>query len=521
MKKIIGIVVLLLVVILGGYFGTGLVTEHTIQKNLAALNQANGMSAELVDYRRGLFTSDALLTWRMQVPEKVTKKSDGGTVVTPPKSYTFEMPLVMYHGPVMFQNGRFRFGLGSATGRLSLPDAYMEDFSSLFTEKSTKPKLTISFFITYLNKTHVEANIPEFQLFTKQHHTEIDWMGMDSDLRFSPESTRLQGNFLLEGLRILGKQFRIVLNKLSTSYDVHKTENGLFLGEARLALPSLQVTSGGKTELELKQLELNSKSDVDNDALFFSSFHGRYKSLVSREKTYGPAEVNVSLKNLDADILADLNQRFNQLQQMDTATAETPQLLFSLLPDVPKLLERGAVFEVSTLKAALPDGELDGSMKLAFPKVEPGEAPLQALPKVEGEGHLRMPAGFLKAVLARSIKDKLMRARAQALAGDSAASEPQADNKPDVQVAKSDEAKVQDEEDLPKVRALAPASLDEQGAMAKIDQQSSQEAEEKLAELVRIGALQEKGADYVLELKLSSGRLLVNGHPFHSGMLSF
>ena len=57
--------------------------------------------------------------------------------------------------------------------------------------------------------------------------------------------------------------------------------------------------------------------------------------------------------------------------------------------------------------------------------------------------------------------------------------------------------------------------------IAELDQQAVHHADQKLADLIRVGALQAKGADYVLELKLASGRLLVNGHPFHSGMLSF
>lgn len=499
MKRIIITVLLLIVVVLGAYFSTGLLTERTLKKNLTTLNQANGLSVDLVGYHRGLFKSTADLTWRMQLPEKVTKQADGSSTVTPARNYTFDMPLVVYHGPVMVEHGRVRFGLGAANGELSLPDAYMEEFQDTFSDKSTKPKLFIGLFVTYLNKTHLEAKLPAFQLVTKKDDAQFEWLGMNSDLRFSPQSTRLQGHFNLDGLRLMSKRFRLILNKVTSAYNVHKAENGLFLGDANLALPILQVTDKNQTEFELKQLELNSGSAID-DGDFSSSFHGAFDTLISRDRKYGPGELSLSVKHLDADVLASLNQRINQL---DTAGGQAQQALLSLLPDLPKLLSRGALFEISKLRLVLPEGVLEGALSVAFPKTD---TPLQVFSKVEGNGHLTIPAAFLKATLTRSFKHKLIEAEEVASAA-------------------------KQRKDTPK-RSLAPAILNAEPnkaaekpaqpvTMAELDQQAVQQADQKLADLIRVGALKAKGSDYVLELKLASGRLLVNGRPFHSGMLSF
>ncbi len=506
MKKILGIVVLLVVVVLGGYFSTGLVTEHTLKKNLKALNQANGFSAELAGYHRGLFRSTADLTWRMQMPEKILKKEDGASLVVPPKVYSFDMPLVIHHGPVIVKDGRVRFGLGAARGELSLPDAYASEFTDMFSAKSTKPTLAISLFVTYLNKTHLELDLPAFQLFTKHEHNEFEWLGMNTDLRFSPESTHLQGRFTLEGLRLIKQKIRVILNKVTTGYDVHKAKNGLFLGEANLHLPILQVTDKNQTEFELKQFELNTKSDIQDD-FFSSSFRAAFTSLLSRDKKYGPGELDVSIKKLDASVLAGLNERLSQLQQTTTKGAQTQQLLLSILPDLPKLLGKGAVFEVSTLKLGVEKGAIDGSARIVFPESE-SDSPMQVLPKIEGEGHLSVPAPFLKDLLVHSFKRQLLRTHEMASTG------------------------TQDKK-LPNEKAVSPSTLDAESTVAdnkdpakpvtiaEIDQQAVHHADQKLADLIRLGALQAKGADYVLELKLSSGHLLVNGHPFHSGMLSF
>ena len=218
MKKIMIIALVFVVVVLGAYFSTGLITERTLKKNLSTLNQANGFSVDLVGYHRGLFQSAAHLTWHMQVPEKVTKNEDGRTIVIPTKLYTFDMPLVVYHGPVVFEAGHIRFGLGAACGQLALPKAYATEFANMFTSKSTEPQLIVKLFVTYLNKTHLEIEVPSFQLITKQDHHQLEWLGMNSDLQFSPENTRLQGHLVLDGLRLNSEKLRLILNDGTRSH---------------------------------------------------------------------------------------------------------------------------------------------------------------------------------------------------------------------------------------------------------------------------------------------------------------
>ncbi|MCH9755781.1 MAG: YdgA family protein [Gammaproteobacteria bacterium] len=505
MKKTLGMVVLLVVVVLGGYFSMGLVTERTLKKNLSTLNQANGFSVDLVDYHRGLFKSTADLTWHMQMPEKVVKKDDGHSLIVPPKIYSFDMPLMVAHGPVVFEDGHVRFGLGAAHGQLSLPNAYVSDFSNMFSSKSTKPRLAIHLFVTYLNKTHLEMELPAFHLVTKGDQKQFEWLGMKSDLRFSPENTRLQGHFTLDGLRLIGERFRVILNKVTSVYDVHKAVNGLFVGDANLKVPVLQVVAKKQTELELKQFEVSSNSML-HDKMFDSSFRAAFVTLVSRDKTYGPGELDVAIKNLDADVLVDLNQRVNQMQQVNITGGQAQQLLLSLLPNLPKLVGKGAVFE-SALKLRVPEGAINSSMHVVFP-VSETDAPLQVLPKIEGEGHFSVPAPFLKTLLVRSFKQQLT--RAEAVASAEKQNKEVSNKRPLAPSITSAEPKVAEKKDT-----ATPVTT------ATLDQQAVHHADQKLADLIQVGVLQAKGADYVLELKLSSGRLLVNGHPFHSGMLSF
>ena len=483
MKRIISILVILVVIVLGGYFSTGLVTEHTLKKNLSTLNQANLLSVDLAKYHRGFFKSEAELTWRMQTPERITQQDDGRSLVVPPKSYMFDMPVTIYHGPVILASKHVRFGLGMAHGELSLPEAYAKEFSEVFTSNSTRPNLIIDAFVTYFNKTQLEARLPAFKLFSKEDQSQIEWLGMNSLFVFSPDAARFQGDIALDGLRLIGEKLQLMLEQITSSYDIHKSASGLYLGEASFHLPMFQLTDKSNTELKLKQIDVTSNTDVTDD-LFASSLDVAFERLNMHDKTYGPAEINMSAKNLDANVLANLNSRATQLQQAGINRAQAQQAMLSLLPDVPKLLSKGAVFEISKLSIKLPEGLMNGSLRVAFPESKT-DAPLQLLPKVEGEGQLNIPALFIKSLLASSYKQKLLTA-------------PVVHTEP----------------------AVTDEAAETQVATVNLDQQATHQADQKLADLIRAGALQAKGSDYVLELKLSAGRLLVNGHPFHSGMLN-
>jgi len=484
MKRIVGMLVLLVVIVFASYFITGLVTENTLKKNLGTFNQTSLLSVELTEYHRGLLSSDAQLTWHMKTPEKIVQQEDGRSLIIPPKSYVFDMPLTIWHGPVIFQKGHVRLRLAMADGELVLPEDYLKEFQEHFTSNSTQPRLMLHALVTYVNKTKLELELPGFKLFSKEaentsHIKQVKWLGMHSTVVFTPRHTRMQGEINVDGLQMAGEQLQLMFEKLTSSYDMYQNKHGLYLGEASLHIPVLNFTNQDVATLQLKQVDFSSNSDVEHER-FASNMHVAFESLVIDQKKYGPAELNLSVQNLDAEVLANLNNQAHQLQQAGMNRAGAQQALLSLLPEVLKLLSQGAIFEISQFEFGLPDGMIHASLRLAFPETK-ADATLQLLSSIDGAGQFTIPAAYVKSLFVRSYKKKLHKALQHA--------------------------------DAPVITDITePVNL---------DQQAVQQAAQKMADLIQAGALQSKERDYVLDLKLSDGRLLVNGHPFHSGMLNF
>ncbi len=515
MKKIVGSVVTLAALVLGSYYGTGLVTERTLKKNMDRINQSSGLSVEMTSYHRGLFTSKAQLTWQLQTPERLIKTPDGKSTVEPSKTITIDMPIAIYHGPVIIAADGVHFGLGYASSQLTLPEDYKAKFAEYFSSESIIPTLDLNLSVSYLNETHVHVNMPAFRLISKQDKSQFEWLGMTSDHSISPTMSHVDGSLTVNGIRFTKDDRIAVLDKVKLAYDLNQSLAGLYLGKGNIDVPSLVVTQEGHPRFEVIAFQATSSSDVV-DALFGSSFQASFDKVLFHDKTYGPGQLVLSIKNLDAAVLADLNERANQMQQ--GTEAERQQAMLTLLPELPKLLGQGAMIELSELHVVMPDGAVDGSLRVTLPKGDAGN-PFQLIQKIEGESKVKVPATLLKNLLVHSEKQRLVL--------QSTPPEQQASTQQDTPVQAAAPTPVAPPVAAPAAMPLQPQEPSQAIVVSApvsapdLDQLAVVEADKKIAALLKAGALVEDGGDYVVDVKLTAGRFSVNGHPFNSGMLQF
>lgn len=519
MKKSLGLVVILAAVVLGSYYATGLVTEHTLNKNINMVNLTTGLKVETEDYHRGWFTSTANYNLSIPIPARIIKNDAGQTVVIPAETHTIAMPLTIYHGPIIFVDSSVRFGLGYASTTLNLPQSYADKFANSFTAESIRPQINVNLLVNYLNKSHLQINIPAFKLFEKNGKGQYEWQGMTNDITITPEMYSSKGNLTLNGMSFVKENLNAVLSKLTSEYDLHKTPEGLFLGSANLSLPSFIAKQGTEVMLEVSNFVAHSKSDV-HAGLFDSYLDSSIDKLITNNKTYGPGFLKVSLKNLDAQVLARINQQANTLQQ--DPNQDRQKTLLALLPELPKLVSKGATFEISEVSFVMPEGKVEGNLFIALPNGELGN-PFQLIQKIAGHGKLKVPAIVLQTVFKASALQQLLQ---QPVALDEAKdaqvpNQPLTNSAPPVNSApattttppttSSDATSVQ-------IVIPAPAPL----TATEIEQKATTQAEQKLAALVQAGLLTlDSNSAYAVEFKLADGQFYVNGQPFNPAMMKF
>jgi uncharacterized protein YdgA (DUF945 family) len=494
MKKIIGLVVIAAALVLGSIYGMGLVTERTLKRSIDIVNQSTGISVDVVEYHRRLLESSAVMDVKIHLPERFETNADGKMETIPAQNYTLNVPVKINHGPIIYSGSNILFGFGYAQSTLTLPKELVEKFSSHFTEQSTQPQLQLSVFVNYANQSQFQVEVPAFKLVFKEGEGDAKWMGMKGDINISADLKKFNGAFTLTGLEVVKEKMKMVVGTATNDYALQKTDDGLYLGQAGVVFSGVKITQDEKPLFDLTEFKARNESKITND-LFESSFKTSFEKVLSETKQYGPGLLEMSIKNLDAKVLALLNSQANKLKT-STGT-ERQQLMFAMLPELPKLFAKGASFEVSTLKLKVPEGDIEGHVAISLPKSDTVNA-FQIMQKVQGDGKLQIPSALVRQLLIDSLVHK-------ALAESSLQSKVMTQMAPD--------SVIPDVKD-----ASSTVSTDQSNASSSstdsVTQQATSEADKKLAALVEAKLLIVQGQDYVIEVNLSEGKLTVNGQPF-------
>ncbi|KTC66452.1 putative membrane protein YdgA-like protein (plasmid) [Legionella adelaidensis] len=519
MKRILGLVVIIAALVLVSYYGMGLMTERTIKKDLQLINQSQGVHAELIEYKRGWFTSHAKFNWTLHIPERVVKNEDDQTTTTlPAQDYKLYMPLKVYHGPIIFADKAVHFGLGYGFTRLNLPQEYVQRFRETFTADSTIPQLDISVLVNYINKSRLRIKLPKFTLIAKEEGSRFEWLGMKNDVTISSDLSSIEGDFAIKGIQFSKDKIKGIVGKITSEYDLSMSPEGLYVGDASLSFPSFLMKEGDKKLLEMNDYDIETNSDID-DGLLNAYFKMSLDRIITSDKTYGPGILKIALKNLDAKVLAYINDQANKMQQ--GSEEQRQQAMMVLLPEIPKLLNKGARLEVSEAKFTMPEGTVEGNLWIQLPKGEFGN-PFQLIQKVEGEGKVQMPMVVLKQVMLTSEKQQLSQPSLQQAMIDqlqkNQASGEQANNKEE-NTPNQNPADTNVNTD--NTATQSSGSPQPQMTPAEIEQKAQVQSDQKIAALVENGLLMVSGENYVMQFKLANGQLSVNGRPFNPATMHF
>lgn len=535
MKKLVGLIIIILILLLAGYYGTGLMTEKTLKRDITVINQSNGLQANIINYDRGWFTSKAKLDLKVSFPERVQKDDAGNMQVVPAQEYTVDIPLNIYHGPVMFAPDGMHFGLGYAKTSLDLPKELKGQIENTFKESSSYPKLNLSVLISYLNTSSFRANLPEFQLVAKNDGGQFNWKGLNTSVTVSSNMDTISGQMDFTGFEVNNKNTDAKLNDLSSEYDIYKGDSGLYLGTGSVTLPSFEISKANQKIFQLSDFTIHSNSGVD-DGLFHSTLTISLDKVIAEGKTYGPGEFKIAIKNLHAQTLAKMNEQMQQIQGASDQIKQ--QAVLSLLPDLPKLLSKGAELNISELNFTMPQGRLEGNLSVSLPEGD-GSNPFQMIQQVKGEAMLELPQIILKEALKETAKQQLIQkptltdALAQQMQqqadpqnqpsndGSNTSSKPVIGNEEAAQSMDDTQSTVNESGDSSTQETADSNPVNKQMTLAELDQKAESKANEKIQSLITAGTIKRDGDKFVVHVKLNGGQLTVNGQPFNSSMIQY
>ncbi|KTC95238.1 YdgA family protein [Legionella feeleii] len=476
MKKWTGFLVVLVVLILIAYYVMGFVLERTLNKNINSIPKSPVLSVELDNYERGWFSSQALLAVKMHIPAQETTDAQGESSTEPPADVDMSFPLIINHGPFIVSDYGMGFGMGQVT---------------------TRPETHFHVLVNYFNKTIFKYAIPAFTIKgqggSDEDSFQAEWLGLNALLCVSPNLDKLGGGFILHGLNTSASNGLFKLGRVVNNFKLSRSQEGLWVGQVSFNVPSASL-SGDKDNqnFNLESFDLALGSDITDDALNVD-LGLSLKQLVTNDKTYGPGVVKLSIKNLDPAAMASINKLTEKLVQ-DNPNATL--LGVSILSELPKLLSKGAILELSEMNFNLPEGKIIGNLKISVPTGEVND-PVQLLQKAQGTGEFRAPMAIVKEILVATMTTN---------------SEKNSNSEEDQSTPA--QATAQEPATGNTATAVMPTA-----STTDSNTDLSAQADKVLQDLVNKGLLKVEGNDYVVSFKLENQQLMVNGQPFDPNTL--
>lgn len=474
MKKWTGFFIVLVALILVAYYAIGFSIKSTLNKNINSIPKSSAFNVHLHQYHCGWFSSKAILSIKMHIPAQTITDKNGQPQTEPPADFDIDIPLLIKHGPFIFTNYGIRFGVGLIT---------------------TQPETHYEAFINYLNRTLFRYTLPSLAIEGKIGENEGDfqlaWQGLTSLLSVSSNLDLVDGNFQLAGLNGAANnpskpQNNVTFKIGAIDYDfkLKRYQDWLWTGHSHFNSNAIAISIAGNKLFELSGLNFLARSDI-NHGVMDIHFKLSLQKLFTNNQNYGPGTLHLSIRNLDPNIAAKINQQeFSMIQN----NSDPNMITLSFMSELPQLLAKGAMIELSEMNLDVPDGKITGNFKIAVPENESNDLS-QIIQKIYGEGTFRAPMATVKAI-------------AKALLENESPNNEQSN----------------DNEQTNPVSSPASITQSEQTSMDS-DNNTAKNADTLVQDLVSKGLLKTEGNDYVVSFKIENQKIIINGQVFNSEML--
>ncbi len=394
MKKILTALAIVLVLILGAAaaapFWFGMEAEKHYQQIVQELAKNTSVAIDSRSYERGWLSSraEAVIAWP-GLPADLTVSHD------------------IAHGPLALDKllgGDFSFAPAAAF--ISSRATFSPSKSASEQEKALArqlPPITAQTVVSLTGDAEMELTAPPTKKMGKEG-AGFNWRGLSGKI-----TVRQGGNQVLTELQSPGLVAASATGELSVSQirlnSDHTGGRGVMLGTTTLHIGNVGIGP----DMDFKGLRLTASAkpagpNVDTTVNY------QIKELRVNTASYGPGQLTVVLRKLDAAALRRFEQQVNALSKrnlpqeqvsMQTA-AETMKLIAALSKKVPEL-------EVTKLSFLTPEGELSGTAKIVLDgsELDLAQNMMLIVRALRGELELSIPPSMVKAILTPQIREDI------------------------------------------------------------------------------------------------------------------
>lgn len=402
MKKILASVGVVAIAGVLSYPGFGFLVEKGLVHQINAMPKQYGMVVELKDFKRHWFSSDVSLIWKWDVPAHLKQNLQGQTITVSPKHYEKEIPIQIFHGPIVVHHWKPFFGVGYASTTLKWPFQAQPSQSIEFAENSVLPVIHVRMALDFLMHTHWKTEVPPFELISKDQSSKIAWGGLTLKNTLTSNLDKIKGQLNLIHLAIKKQQEVIDVKELNTEYHFRLNPVGIYVGDAKMNLLRLDMGQA----LKLEKFKMENQAEINND-LFSTRFEAQVQSAAINGFEVGASKVDLKIGQINATALA--KAQGSLYPQQNASPSFRNKGFLGVITTIPELLKYGAKLDIDTLHLSLKNGTIDLNMKLELPADAQRNSlmNLAQMQSLMGEAHLSLTQALLVEWLADLVEKQL------------------------------------------------------------------------------------------------------------------
>jgi uncharacterized protein YdgA (DUF945 family) len=424
MKKVVVFLIALLLVVAAVFLASGywfgMQAERQYNTALLKCSQWGYARCTNESYNRGLFSSKARTVIELREPGAGTPEQGNSA------STSFALTHEIQHGPVLFgKSADDRSQLKTAAAAMETSVALTPETQKLLQENvgiSFDPS-SIKVYTTVHFGGGVDSQliVPAFQQAVQKEGGEsVKWEKLVADSTCSGEFKSCKASLSEPGFEVISQSTRVIMNNLTLACDFREGISGLIFGDAAWEIAKIEYTNTEAKDLKhflLTGMSMKTSTKESGDNIS-SSLGIRFDRSEADDAEYGPGNLSLEFRNLDAASVAKLRQALRDMQNQNSQQPDVQpdQMLFARYMEIlPGLLKKSPEIELSELSLKSSKGDFLGKAKIAFDGSKSAlvQNPLMILNAVAIHAEFSVTEGLLEGIMGTRFEQEVAEEREQ------------------------------------------------------------------------------------------------------------
>jgi len=391
-KKLFPVLFILLLLVLAMVatlpFWFGMEVEKTYNNGIRQFS-GRGIALTSVNYRRGWFISSAETT-----------------IVFPGLPFTFSAAHRISHGPFALDrilSGEYQFKPVQAVIKSQVSFVPLEGSSAA---ANPSPPLEADTIINIQGDGETRLRLANFKN-TLANGDVFECKEASGTVAFNSDWKKLQVNLRLPEVSLKTQKNNFILSKLGADSDLQEGIAGYMFGTNSFQIEKMTFAENNVLEgLRISTSAREAGTNVDLAMQYF------LKGVTFAGETYGPAQVAVEIRKLDAATLVKLDSAINEIYKKQPPEAQAGMMLTGkMLEIIADLAKKNPEMEITKFNFKTQQGEITGKVKFALDgaNINAKENPLLLINALSGEGEISVPASIIEALAKKQIQQEIER----------------------------------------------------------------------------------------------------------------